>query len=103
MEGYEQVTGCQFSLYPLGQTDIDSPIQDAIEAAASVGLPVRVGRLSTLMFGEEEQVFFALLAAFRAARAHGEAVMAVTVSTGLPSEDLVADIQRARVVHGGES
>jgi uncharacterized protein YqgV (UPF0045/DUF77 family) len=100
MDGYEHVTGCQFSLYPLGQADIDAPIQEAIEAAAAAGLPVRVGRLSTLMYGDEEQVFSSLLAAFRAARAHGETVMAVTISTGLPSEDLVADIQRERVQDG---
>jgi len=96
-DGYEDVTACQFSLYPLGQADIDTPIQEAIETAAATGLAVQVGRLSTLMHGEEEQVFSALRAAFRAARAHGPAVMAVTLTTGLPGEELVARIQRERV------
>lgn len=96
-DGYEDVTGCQFSLYPLGQADIDTPIQEAIEAAAATGLAVQVGRLSTLMQGEEAQVFVALRAAFRAARAHGQAVMAVTITTGIPDAELVARIQRERV------
>jgi len=96
-EEYEDVTACQFSLYPLRQGDIDTPIQEAIEAAAAPGLAVQVGRLSTLMHGDEEEVFSALRAAFRAARAHGPAVMAVTLSTGLPGEELVARIQRERV------
>jgi uncharacterized protein YqgV (UPF0045/DUF77 family) len=103
MGSYDRVTGCQFSLYPLAQPDIDTPIQEAIEAAAATGLPVKVGRLSTLMFGTEEQVFSALRAAFRAARSHGEAVMAVTLSTGLPSAELVADIQKERVGDREES
>ena len=96
-EEYEDVTACQFSLYPLRQGDIDTPIQEAIQAAAATGLSVQVGRLSTLMHGDEEQVFAAVRAAFRAARAHGPAVMAVTLSTGLPGEELVARIQRERV------
>jgi uncharacterized protein YqgV (UPF0045/DUF77 family) len=97
MDEYLDTTGCQFSLYPLGQGDIDTPIQEAIEAVAGTGLPVRVGQLSTLIHGGEEEVFLALRLAFQVARKHGPVVLAATISSGLPSEQLVLRIQQERV------
>ncbi len=92
-----EVTGCQFSVYPLAQADIHAPIQDAIAAAASSGLPVSVGRLSTFMEGTEDEVFAALRSAFAAARASGGTVMVATLTTGVPDDELVAHIQYTRV------
>jgi uncharacterized protein YqgV (UPF0045/DUF77 family) len=97
MDEYLETTGCQFSLYPLGQGDIDTPIQEAIEAVAGTGLPVKVGQLSTLIHGAEEEVFLALRLAFQVARKHGPVVLAATISSGLPSEQLVLRIQQERV------
>jgi uncharacterized protein YqgV (UPF0045/DUF77 family) len=91
--GDEQVLGCQFSIYPLGQVDIDGPVQEAIRAAASTGCTVRVGNLSTLISGGEDQVFAALRAAFRAAQRGGPAVLTATMAAGIPTDDLVAEIQ----------
>ncbi len=92
-----ETTGCQFSVYPLTQSDIHAPIQDAISAAASTGLPVTVGRLSTFLEGPEDQVFAALRSAFAAARASGGTVMVATLTTGVPDDELVAHIQSTRV------
>lgn len=87
------VLGCQFSVYPLRQTDIDTPVQASIHAARAAGCSVRVGNLSTLLWGGEEQVFAALRAAFSAAQQHGPAVMTATFAAGMPTDDLVGAIQ----------
>jgi hypothetical protein len=87
--------GLQFSLYPLRQAHLRPPIEAALQAASDAGLKVTVGRLSSFASGSEEAVFVALRAAFDAARAQGPTVMVVTLSSGLPSETTVAEIQQA--------
>ena len=89
----ESVVGCQFSVYPLRQFDIDTPVQATIHAARAKGAEVRVGNLSTLMWGSEDEVFAALRAAFRAAQHHGPAVLVATLAAGMPTDDLVGVIQ----------
>jgi uncharacterized protein YqgV (UPF0045/DUF77 family) len=93
--GYQDtsVVGCQFSVYPLRQTDIDTPVQASIHAAREAGCGVRVGNLSTLIWGDEDQVFGALRAAFRAAQRHGPAVLTATLAAGMPTDELVGAIQ----------
>ncbi len=88
-----EVVGCQFSVYPLRQLDVDAPIQEAIKAAAASGCALRVGNLSTLLWGSEEAVFAALRAAFGAAQRRGPAVLVATLTTGMPTDELVASIQ----------
>ncbi|NLE09933.1 MAG: hypothetical protein GX630_00370 [Actinobacteria bacterium] len=89
----QEVMGCQFSIYPLRQTDIGVPIREAVEAARAEGCSVRVGNLSTLLTGSEDQVFAGLRAAFRAAQRHGSTVMAATFAAGIPTDELVGEIQ----------
>ena len=55
---------------------------------------MRVGNLSTLMWGSEDEVFAALRAAFRAAQRHGSAVLTATFAAGMPTDELVGDIQQ---------
>ncbi len=88
--------GLQFSLYPLRQAHVRPAIEAAVQAAAGEGVAVTVGRLSTFGAAGEEAVFAAVKAAFTAARAYGPTVMVVTLSSGLPSEKTVAEIQGAR-------
>jgi uncharacterized protein YqgV (UPF0045/DUF77 family) len=88
------IMGCQFSVYPLRQAEIGVPIEAAIQAAGDVGCSVRVGNLSTLLSGSEDQVFAALRAAFRAAQHHGPAVVIATLAAGMPTNELVGAIQR---------
>ncbi len=94
--GYQDksIVGCQFSVYPLRQADIDGPVQASIHAAGAAGCAVRVGNLSTLMWGTEDQVFAALRAAFRAAQLHGPAVITATMAAGMPTDALVEEIQQ---------
>jgi uncharacterized protein YqgV (UPF0045/DUF77 family) len=91
--GDADVLGCQFSVYPLTQADIDTPVQASIHAAAAEGCGVRVGNLSTLIWGSEDQVFAALRAAFRAAQHHGPTVLTATFAAGMPTDELVGSIQ----------
>ena len=95
-QGYMSVdiVGCQLAVYPLRQPDIDGPVQAAIQAARAEGCSVRVGNLSTLLCGSEEQVFRALQAAFRAAQRSGPTVMTATLAAGMPTDELVGEIQR---------
>lgn len=86
------VIGCQFSVYPLKQADIDVAVQGVIKAAGE-HCDTRVQNLSTLLQGNEEQVFAALRAAFRKAHEYGPAVMVATLAAGMPTDELVADIQ----------
>lgn len=87
------VVSCQFSIYPLRQADIDKAVQGAIKAAAGEGCSVRVGNLSTLFWGDEDQVFRGLRSAFRAGRERGPSVMTATLVAGMPTDELVARIQ----------
>ena len=89
-----EVAGCQFSIYPVRQEGIGEPIEAAIQAAKSEGCTVRVGNLSTLMSGTEDQVFAGLRAAFRAAQRRGPSVMTATLAAGMPGDGLVDEIQR---------
>jgi uncharacterized protein YqgV (UPF0045/DUF77 family) len=96
-QGYadQSVLGCQFSVYPLRQSDVDTPVQASIHAARAEGCEVRVGNLSTLVWGSEEEVWAALRAAFRAAQRHGPAVITATLAAGIPTDELVGEIQSA--------
>jgi len=92
MPAQDQI-GLQFSVYPLRQAHLHAAIEAAVQAAAKAGVDVTVGHLSTFAPGDEESVFAALRAAFAAAKSFGPTVMVVTLSSGLPSERTVAEIQ----------
>ena len=85
----------QLSVYPLRQPHLRPAIEAALQAAAGEGVDITVGRLSTLVRGDEPAVFAALRAAFRAAGASGSTVMVATLANGAPSDETVAGIQSA--------
>jgi uncharacterized protein YqgV (UPF0045/DUF77 family) len=87
--------GLQLSVYPLRQPHVGPAIRAAVKAAADEGVELTVSRLSTFARGDEESVFRALRAAFSAAASVGPTVMVATLSSGLPSEQTVADIESA--------
>ena len=87
--------GMQFSLYPLRQEHVRPAIGAAVKAAAAEGVDVTVGRLSTFAPGDEDAVFAAVRTALDAAKSFGPTVMVVTLSSGLPSAESVAQIQGA--------
>ena len=85
--------GLQLSVYPLRQTHLRPAVEAAVKAAAGAGVDVTVGRLSTFGQADEDAVFAAVREAFAAARSFGPTVMVVTLSSGLPSDATVAEIQ----------
>jgi uncharacterized protein YqgV (UPF0045/DUF77 family) len=74
----------QVSLYPLRQLSIGPAIRDAVRVFERHGLGVRVGEMSTLVWGEENAVFDALQQAFHQTAEQGDAVMCVTLSNACP-------------------
>jgi uncharacterized protein YqgV (UPF0045/DUF77 family) len=75
----------QVSLYPLRQASIGPAIREAVRILRRHGLEVRIGEMSSLVWGEEQAVFAALLEAFHRAAESGDAVMTVTISNACPS------------------
>jgi uncharacterized protein YqgV (UPF0045/DUF77 family) len=74
----------QVSLYPLRQTSIGPTIRRAVHGLRECGLSVRVGEMSTLVWGEEGVLFDALREAFHQAAEQGDVVMSVTLSNACP-------------------
>jgi uncharacterized protein YqgV (UPF0045/DUF77 family) len=81
------VITAQVSLYPLRQMSIGPAIRETVRILRQHGLETRIGEMSTLAWGEEGAVFAALQEAFHQAAAHGDAVMAVTLSNACPSPE----------------
>jgi uncharacterized protein YqgV (UPF0045/DUF77 family) len=75
----------EVSIYPLGQNDLGPAIDAALQALEAHGVDYEAGRMSTVLEGDEREVFAALRDAFLAASAHGGTVMAVTVSNCCPA------------------
>ena len=81
------VTMAQVSLYPLRQASIGPTIREAVRLFRRQGLEIRVGEMSTLVWGSEQAVFAALQEAFHRAAESGDTVMTVTVSNACPSPE----------------
>ena len=81
------VMSAQVSLYPLRQVSIGPPVREAVRVFHDHNLKTRMGAMSTLMWGEEQEVFAALQEAFQRAAEHGDVVMTVTLSNACPSPE----------------
>ena len=81
------VTMAQVSLYPLRQASIGPTVREAVRLLRQHGLEIRVGEMSTLVWGSEQAVFAALQEAFHCAAESGDTVMTVTVSNACPSPE----------------
>ncbi len=62
------------------QENVGEILGEATIELDRLGISYQVGRMSTEMQGEEDQVFQALHRAFHQAASHGEVVLAATVS-----------------------
>jgi len=74
----------QVSIYPLKQDKLSPAIDAVLEAFEKHGIESQMGAMSTLVRGDDEEVFAALLDAFRKAASLGETVMVMTVSNACP-------------------
>ena len=74
----------QVSIYPLKQDKLSPAIDAVLEAFGKHGIESQMGAMSTMVWGDDEEVFAALLDAFRKAASLGEAVMVMTVSNACP-------------------
>lgn len=78
------VISAQISLYPLRQKEIGPVIRQAVHVLRKSGLAVDFGEMSTIVWGEEHEVFAALQEVFGMAVEQGDAVMIVTLSNACP-------------------
>lgn len=74
----------QVSLYPLRQPDLGPAIRAAWRIFEEHGLRMQRGSMSTVVWGEEDEVWNGLREAFDHAAGQGEAVMVVTLSNSCP-------------------
>ena len=74
----------QVSVYPLTQERFGPAIDRAVQHLRASGLLVESGSMSSVIAGDEADVFAALRAVFAEAAAEGLVVMQVTLSTACP-------------------
>lgn len=74
----------QVSVYPLRQDNLSPAVDAVVGALSQPGIERRTGEMSTVVWGDDETVFPALLDAFRQAAAQGHVVMVITVSNACP-------------------
>jgi len=74
----------QFSLYPLRQERLSPAIEEVLAVMKDHGLPVQLGPMSSLVLGEEDQIFSALQEAFRRSAEKGQVVWVLTLSNACP-------------------
>jgi len=74
----------QLSVYPLRQTELTPGISTALDAISEHHVDKEIGAMSTMVWGEDEEVFRAILGAFRNAASVGKTTMVITVSNASP-------------------
>ena len=74
----------QASLYPLRQPNLGPAIRAAWRIFGEHELEVEQGTMSTVLWGEEDEVWTALREAFGHAAGQGESVMIITLSNACP-------------------
>jgi len=75
----------QISIYPLRQENLAPAIEEAVQICRGHGLEVHPGAMSTLVIGDDEQVFSALKDALHSAATRGDVAMVVTLSNACPA------------------
>ena len=74
----------QLSIYPLRQNLLSETIHKALEVLTTFELQLIPGPMSTLVLGEESQLWAGLRNAFSVAASQGEVVMITTISNACP-------------------
>jgi len=71
---------CQIALYPLGIKEYAEFIKEVLTSWSTEGIQVETNSMSTILRGEEEKVWQAVKALFKAAACRGEVVLVATFS-----------------------
>jgi uncharacterized protein YqgV (UPF0045/DUF77 family) len=74
----------QISLYPLGKEHLSQDISGFVEILRKKGLQCEVGRMSTVLYGDADEVFDALKEAYTYMASRGAFVMVSTISNACP-------------------
>jgi uncharacterized protein YqgV (UPF0045/DUF77 family) len=74
----------QISLYPIRQPTLTAAITEALEILEEHGLDVQPGTMSTVVTGQDTQLFAALQRVYRENAARGDVVLVVTLSNACP-------------------
>jgi uncharacterized protein YqgV (UPF0045/DUF77 family) len=74
----------QLSVYPLRQAELTPGISAALDVISEFHVEKEIGVMSTMVWGEDEEVFRALLGAFRNAASVGKTTVVITVSNASP-------------------
>ncbi len=74
----------QISLYPLGKEHLSQDISGFVELLRAKGLRCEVGRMSTVLSGNSDDVFGALKEAYSFMASRGACVMVSTISNACP-------------------
>jgi uncharacterized protein YqgV (UPF0045/DUF77 family) len=74
----------QFSVYPLRQEKLSPAIEEALSVLKNRGLMVQTGTMSSVAWGEEDQIFAALKQAFARSAQTGQVVWVLTLSNACP-------------------
>ena len=77
----------QLSVYPLRQPSLLPTINEALEILAGCGLNVIPGSMSTIILGNETNLWAGLHKVFSSASDRGEVVMIVTISNACPQPE----------------
>ena len=77
----------QLSVYPLRQSSLLPTINEALEILVGCGLNVIPGSMSTIILGNETNLWAGLHKVFSSASERGEVVMIVTISNACPQPE----------------
>ncbi len=78
----------QASVYGLGGTDTPAAIAAFVQALDDHGLRYEMGSMSTVAWGDREEIWHALEEGYAAVSDLGPSVMQVTISNACPLPDL---------------
>jgi uncharacterized protein YqgV (UPF0045/DUF77 family) len=76
----------QISLYPLGKESLSQDIAEFVRILRSMGLQCEVGNMSTVVYGETDEIFDALKEAYSYIASKGGCVMVSTISNACPAQ-----------------
>lgn len=74
----------QVSLYPIREPTLTPAIEEALEIFRKHGLDVAPGAMSTVVTGDDSELFPALQEVYRSNALRGDVVLVVTLSNACP-------------------